>query len=122
MEGFLLGFLTKNACKKRNAELYEKLTKHCVGARFFDVGSCSMQPKIIKNRSKIACFLGHRFRMDFGMVLGGLGQAKILDFRTFFEVFSMSFLKSVSEEQKISPRDSTRRRMRNPRRDARSPT
>ena len=56
-------------------------------------------------------FLGG-FWKGFGRVLGGFWEAKILDFHAFFDVFSMSFLKSVSEEQKISPRDPTRRRMR----------
>ena len=36
--------------------------------------------------------------------MGGFWEAKILDFRTFFIIFSMLILKSVSEEQKISTR------------------
>ena len=39
--------------------------------------------------------------MDFGRVLGGVWEAKILDFRTFFDVFSMSFFKRASEGEKI---------------------
>ena len=35
------------------------------------------------------------------MVLGWFREAKILDFRTFFDVFSKSFLKRVSEGEKI---------------------
>ena len=35
------------------------------------------------------------------MVLGGFWEAKILDFRTFFDVFSMSFFKRASEDEKI---------------------
>ena len=38
--------------------------------------------------------------MDFGRVLGGFWEAKILDFRIFFDVFSKSFLKHAREEQK----------------------
>ena len=39
--------------------------------------------------------------MDFGRVLGGVWEAKILNFRTFFDVFSMSFFKRASEGEKI---------------------
>ena len=39
--------------------------------------------------------------MDFGKVLGGVREAKILDFRIFFDVFSMSFFKRASEDEKI---------------------
>ena len=38
---------------------------------------------------------------DFGRVLGGVWEAKILDFRTFFDGFSMSFFKRASEGEKI---------------------
>mgnify|MGYP001337741063 CR=1 FL=1 len=50
--------------------------------------------------------------MDFGRVLGGGWEAKILDFRTFFDVFSMSFFKRGSEGQKIDQDEPTRRRRR----------
>ena len=43
----------------------------------------------------------HRFWKDFGRVLGGVWEAKILDFRTFFDVFSISFFKRGSEGEKI---------------------
>ena len=46
------------------------------------------------------------------MVLVGVWEAKILDFRVFFDVFSKSFLKRVREEPKIDPRGPTRRRRR----------
>ena len=36
--------------------------------------------------------------------MGGVWEAKILDFRTFFDVFSKSFSKHAREEQKIDPR------------------
>ena len=39
--------------------------------------------------------------MDFGWVLGGFWEAKILDFRTFFFIFSMQSLKCNLEGQKI---------------------
>ena len=39
--------------------------------------------------------------MDFGRVLGRVWEAKILNFRIFFDVFSMSFFERGSEEQKI---------------------
>ena len=45
--------------------------------------------KIVQKLSKFACFLGPRFWKGFGRVLGGFWEAKILDFRTFFDVFSM---------------------------------
>ena len=37
-------------------------------------------------------------------------DAKILDFRTFFDVFSMSFFKRASEDEKIDQNEPTRRR------------
>ena len=39
--------------------------------------------------------------MDFGRALGGVWEAQILDFRIFFDVFSMSFFKRGSEGEKI---------------------
>ena len=36
--------------------------------------------------------------------MGGGWEAKILDFRVFFDVFSKWFLKRAREEQKIDPR------------------
>ena len=39
--------------------------------------------------------------MDFGRVLGGVWEAKTLDFRTFFDVFSMQNLDCNLEGQKI---------------------
>ena len=47
--------------------------------------------------------------MDFGRVLGGFWEAKIDDFRTFFDVFSKSFLKRVSEDEKMHQDEPTRR-------------
>ena len=37
---------------------------------------------------------------DFGGVWGGSGEAKILDFRIFFDDFSKHILKAVSERPK----------------------
>ena len=39
--------------------------------------------------------------MDLGRVRDGFREAEILDFRTFFDVFSMSFFKRASEDEKI---------------------
>ena len=39
--------------------------------------------------------------MDFGMVLDGFWEAKILDFRTCFDDFSKQIWKSVAEGQMI---------------------
>ena len=50
--------------------------------------------------------------VDFGWILGGFWEVKILDFHTFFDVFSKSFLKHAWEGQKIDPRGPTRRRRR----------
>ena len=48
--------------------------------------------------------------MGLGGVLGGVWEAKILDFRTFFDVFSMSFFKRGSEGEKNDQDGPTRRR------------
>ena len=40
--------------------------------------------------------------IDFGCFLEGFWEVKIIDFHVFFYVFLMSFLKSVSDEQKIA--------------------
>ena len=39
--------------------------------------------------------------MGFGRVLGGVWEAKIVDFRTFFDIFSMQNLECNLEGQKI---------------------
>ena len=39
--------------------------------------------------------------MDLGLVLGRVWEAKILDFRTFFDVFSMLISKRVREGEKM---------------------
>ena len=39
--------------------------------------------------------------MDFGRVLGGFWEAKILDFRIFFAIFSMQIFECKLEGQKI---------------------
>ena len=43
----------------------------------------------------------HRFWKDFGKVLEGFWEAKILDFRIFFVIFSMQILECKLEGQKI---------------------
>ena len=90
-KGFRKGFWIENARKRRYSELYENLTKHCVGARFFDVGSCKKQQKINKNRSKIACC----WDIDLGWTLGwfweGFGRPKSLIFAFFSRFFRCHF-------------------------------
>ena len=49
----------------------------------------------------MTCFLGHRFCIDFGGVWGGVWDPKIVAFRIFFDVFSMSKSKCVLEREKI---------------------
>ena len=49
----------------------------------------------------MTCFLGHRFCIDFGRVWGGVWDPKIVAFRIFFDVFSMSKSKCVLEREKI---------------------
>ena len=44
--------------------------------------------------------------------MGGVWEPKILDFRTFFDVFSMSFFKRASEGEKIDQNEPTRHRKR----------
>ena len=46
--------------------------------------------------------------MDFGRVLGRFWESKILDFRTFFDVFSKHFSNNVWEGQKIDKKSPTR--------------
>ena len=50
----------------------------------------------------MTCFLGHRFCIDFGGVWGGVWDPKIVAFRIFFDVFSMSKSKCVLEREKIA--------------------
>ena len=83
--GFWKVFWTEDVCQKRTFDFCEKLTKHCVGAWNLRFGSCNKQPKISKNQWKIACFLKHRFGRHFGWILGKFWEAKIHDFRNFFE-------------------------------------
>ena len=45
--------------------------------------------------------------MDFGRVLGRFWEAKILDFRTFFDVFSKHFFNNFFEGQKIEKKSPT---------------
>ena len=45
---------------------------------------------------KICMFFGISILRDLGRVLGGFGDAKILDFRSFFDVISKQYLKRVS--------------------------
>ena len=58
------------------------------------------EPKSIEN----CIFLGRRFQKDFGRVSDGFGDAQNLDFRTFFDDFSMSFSKLMLKGSKIASR------------------
>ena len=51
--------------------------------------------------SKIMCLFGHRFGRVLESVLGEFWDAKILDFRSFFDVFSKHFSNIILEGQKI---------------------
>ena len=46
--------------------------------------------------------------MDFGRVLGRFWEAKILDFRAFFDVFSKHLFDDFLEGQKIEKKSPTR--------------
>ena len=61
---------------------------------------------------KNAVFLAVRLGGFFKRVWEGFWEAKILDFRIFFDVFSKSFLKRVPEGEKIEPRSRKRHRKR----------
>ena len=54
----------------------------------------------IKNRAKIDEKLHDFGNINFGWILEEFGEAKIYDFRNFFDVFSKSFLKHTRGEQK----------------------
>ena len=45
--------------------------------------------------------------MDFGRGLGGVWEAKILDFRIFFDIFSKHFFNDFFEGQKIEKKSPT---------------
>ena len=47
------------------------------------------------------------WNLDFDRILGRVWEAKIIDFRTFFDVFSMSFFKRASEGEKIDQNEPT---------------
>ena len=47
--------------------------------------------------------------MDFGWVWGGFWEAKILDFLTFFVIFSKQILKDFLEGYKIEKKSVSRR-------------
>ena len=50
----------------------------------------------------------HVFRdVDFGWIWGGFWEAKILDFRTFFVIFSMQILECKLEGQNIEKKAQT---------------
>ena len=59
----------------------------------------------LKMLSKIAYFLEHRFGRVLGKVLGGFWEAKILDFRSFFDIFSMRNFDCNSRGEKIEKND-----------------
>ena len=67
-------------------------------SRFRRLKFCKVRSK---KRCKIACFLEPRFGKVLGRVLGGFWEPKILDFRTFFDVFSKHFSNTILEGQKI---------------------
>ena len=58
-----------------------------------------------KMRSKIMCFLEHRFGKVLGRVLGGFWEAKNLDFRTFGEVFGKVREERREREKKKEKRE-----------------
>ena len=49
--------------------------------------------------------------MDFGKVLGRFWEAKILDFRAFFDIFSKHFFNNFFEGQKIEKKSPTRQKL-----------
>ena len=56
---------------------------------------------IDQKTTKINMFFGHRFGVALGWVLEGVWEAKNLNFRTFFDVFSKQILKEFLAGQKI---------------------
>ena len=64
--------------------------RHLCGRAFF-------KQKSMKNRM----FFGTSILSGFSKLLEGVWEAKILNFRTFFDVFSMSFFECGSEGAKI---------------------
>ena len=66
----------------------------------------------IKLRAKIDEKSHVFWDLDFDRILGGVWEAEILDFRNFFDIFSMSFFKRSSEGEKIDQDGPTRLRKR----------
>ena len=62
----------------------------------------------MKNRMFFGTSISDAFCKDFGRVL----EAKILDFRIFFDVFSMSFYRRSWKGEKNDQDEPTRRRKR----------
>ena len=69
---------------------------------------CQKRQKSTQMCRAIRRFLEHRCWHDFGEVLGGFWDLKILDFRTFFDVFSKHFSSNVLDSQKIEKNCPTR--------------
>ena len=57
--------------------------------------------KIQPKSMKAGMFFGTSILIGFWKIWGGLWKAKILDFRIFFNVFSMSFFECDSGGEKI---------------------
>ena len=105
MEGFLVGFLGQKLHKICKSTLLVKTLKIVIFPRenaYFQEIEHQKKKTSNKNRRKIACFLGPRFWMDLGRVLGRFWEAQIINFRSFFDIFSKQNFECNLEGQKNS--------------------
>ena len=72
----------------------------------FGLPDTSQNASKIKGPKKLRffdIFWGYPFWIDFGRVWGGFWEAKIIDFRTFFDVFSKQ-ISTADQTRKMVPR------------------
>ena len=95
----------KNMILAKTSKIIDFPKENCIFSR---IRRCKKRRKPSKNQGKIACYLGVRFWMHFEWILGGFGEAKIINFRTFSHVFWKQISNNVLEAKKIEKNGPTR--------------